>query len=62
MGGWWRWALISRDGVAPSWMVGVSVSVNLPLYCKSRSYLLAPAHLDGPGKRAVNGCGGGGGS
>jgi len=31
MGGWWRWALVSTDGVAPSWMVGVSASVNLPL-------------------------------
>jgi len=27
-----RWALISPDGVAPSWMVGVSASVNLPLH------------------------------
>ena len=33
-GGWWRWALVSPDGVAPSWMVGVSASVNLPLYHK----------------------------
>jgi len=23
-GGWWRWALISPDGVAPSQMVAVS--------------------------------------
>jgi len=29
-GGWWRWALVSPDGVAPSRMVGVSASVNLP--------------------------------
>jgi len=29
--GWWRWALASPDGVAPSWMVCVSASVNLPL-------------------------------
>jgi len=35
----------------------VSASVNLPLHIKSRSSLLAPAHLDGPGKRVVNGCG-----
>jgi len=27
MGGWWRWALVSPDGVAPSQMVGVSASV-----------------------------------
>ena len=53
-GGWWRWALVSPDGVAPSRMVGVSASVNLPLHYKvqSRSSLLAPAHSGGPGKRA----------
>jgi len=33
-GGWWRWALVSPDGVAPSRMVGVSASVNLPLHHK----------------------------
>jgi len=32
MGGWWRWALVSPDGVAPSQMVFVSASVNLPLH------------------------------
>jgi len=31
-GGWWRWALVSPDGVAPSRMIGVSSSVNLPLH------------------------------
>jgi len=31
-GGWWRWALVSPDGVTPSRMVGVSASVNLPLH------------------------------
>jgi len=31
MGGWW-WAPFSPDGVAPSWMVGVYASVNLPLH------------------------------
>ena len=31
---WWRWALISPDGVAPSRMVSVSASVNLPLHHK----------------------------
>jgi len=63
MAGWWRWALVSPDGVAPSWMVCVSASVNLTLHNKSRSSLLAPAHPDGPGKRAVKWlwCGGGGG-
>jgi len=34
MGEWRRWALLSPDGVAPSRMVGVSASVNLPLHHK----------------------------
>ena len=38
MGGWWRWALVSPDGVAPSRMVGVSVSVNLPLHHKVQKF------------------------
>jgi len=29
---WWRWTLLSLDGVAPSQMVCVSASVNLPLH------------------------------
>jgi len=33
-GGWWRWALVSPDGVTLSRMVGVSASVNLPLHHK----------------------------
>ena len=33
-GGWWRWALLSLDGVAPSQMVGVSASDNLLLHHK----------------------------
>jgi len=53
VGEWWRWALVSPDRVAPSQMVGVSASVNLPCTIKSRSFLLAPAHPGGPGKRAV---------
>jgi len=32
VGAWWRWALVSPDGVAPIRMVGVSASVNLPLH------------------------------
>jgi len=32
MGGWWRWALVSLDRVAPSRMIGVSASYNLPLH------------------------------
>jgi len=32
MGGWWRWALVSPDGETPTWMVGVSASLNLLLH------------------------------
>jgi len=47
--------------MAPSRMVSVAASVNLPLTIKSRSSLLAPAHPGGPGKRTVKRlCGGGG--
>ena len=38
MGGWWRWALVSPDGVAPSGRVGVSASVNLPLHHKVQKF------------------------
>jgi len=38
MGGWWRWALVSLDGVAPSRIVGVSASVNLPLHHKVQKF------------------------
>jgi len=31
-----RW--VSPDGVAPSWMVGVSASVNLPLHHKVQKF------------------------
>ena len=37
-GGWWRWAPASPDGVAPSRMVGVSASVNLPLHHKVQKF------------------------
>jgi len=37
-GGWWRWALLSPDGVAPSRTVGVSASVNLPLHRKVQKF------------------------
>ena len=39
IGGWWRWALVSPDGVAPSRMVSVSASVNLPLHHKVQKLL-----------------------
>jgi len=40
MGGWWRWALVSPDGVAPNRMVGVSAFVtgNLPLHHKVQKF------------------------
>ena len=50
-GGWWRLALVSLDGVAPSWMVDVSASVIFPCTIKSRNPFLAPAHPGGPGKK-----------
>jgi len=37
-GGWWRWALVSLDGVVPSRMVDVSASVNLPLHHKVQKF------------------------
>jgi len=37
-GGWWRWALVSPDGVAPSRIVGVSASVHLPLHHKVQKF------------------------
>jgi len=38
MGGWWRWALVSPDGVSPSRMVNVSAFVNLPLHHKVQKF------------------------
>jgi len=38
IGGWWKWALVSPDGVAPSRMFGVSASVNLPLHHKVQKF------------------------
>jgi len=51
-GVWWRWALVSSDGVAPSQMVGVWYLPLLIFPCtiESRSSLLAPAHPGGPEK------------
>jgi len=37
-GGWWWWALGGPDGVAPSQMVGVSSSVDLPLHHKVQKF------------------------
>jgi len=49
-GGWWRWAVVSPDGVAPSQMVGVSVFLNLPLHRKVQKF---SSGTGGSGKRAV---------
>jgi len=38
MGGWWRWALVSPNGVAPSQMVGVSAYVSLPVHHKVQKF------------------------
>jgi len=38
MGGWWRWALVSPDGVVPSGIVYVSAFVNLPLHHKVQKF------------------------
>jgi len=53
MGRIWRWALVSPDGVAPSLMVGVSASVNLPLHYKVQRFSSGSVSPGGPGKRAV---------
>ena len=47
-------SLISPNGEATSWIVGVSASVIFPCTIKSRRrFLLAPAHPGSPGKRAI---------
>jgi len=46
IGGWWRWALLSLDGVAPCRMVGVSASLNLPLHHKDQRF---SSGTDSPG-------------
>jgi len=51
--GWWRWALVSADGVAPSRMASVSASVNLPLHHKVQRFSSGTGSPSGPGKRAV---------
>jgi len=53
MGGWWRWALVSRDGVAPSRMVGVSASVDLPLNHKVQKFSSDTSSPGWSRKRAV---------
>jgi len=45
MGGLWRLALVSLDGVAPRQMVSVFASVNLPLHRKVQKF----SGTDSPG-------------
>ena len=52
-GGWWRWALVSPDGVAPSQMVSVSASVNLPLHHKVQKF---SSGTGSPGWSQKKGC------
>ena len=47
-------ALVSPDGVAPSRMVCVSASVNLPVHHEVQEFSCGtPAYPGGPGKRAI---------
>jgi len=60
MGGWWRWALVSPDGVAPSRMVGVSASVNLPLHHQVQKFSSGTSSLGWSrkkGRKTVVWCG-----
>jgi len=61
-GGWWRWALVCPDGVAPSRMVSVSASVNLPLHYKVQNFSSgtgSPGWSRKKGHKTVVVCGGG---
>ena len=52
-GGWWRCALVSPDGVAPSWRVGVSASANFPLHHKVQKF---SSGTGSPGWSQKKGC------
>jgi len=45
--------MVSPDGVAPSRMVGVSASVNLPLHYKLQKFSSGTGSPGGPGKWAI---------
>ena len=53
LGGWWRWALVSPGAVAPSRVVGVSASVNLPLHHKVQKF---SSGTGSPGWSRKKGC------
>jgi len=52
-GGWWRWALVSPDGVASSQIVSVSASVNLPLHHKVQKFSSGTGSPGWSRKRAI---------
>ena len=52
-GGQWRRALFSTDGVAPSRMVNVSASVNLPLHHKVQKFSSGTGSPGWSVKRAI---------
>jgi len=61
-GGWWRWELVSPDEMAPSQIVGVSASVNLPLHRKVQKFSSGTGSPGWPrkkGRKTVVVCGGG---
>ena len=63
MEGWWRWVLVSPDGVAPSRIVGVSASVNLPLHHEVQKFSSgtgSPGWSQKKGRKMVVVCGSGG--
>jgi len=59
-GGWWRCALVSPDGVAPSRVVCLSASVNLPLHHKVQKFSSgtgSPGWSRKEGRKTVAVCG-----
>jgi len=52
-GGWWRWALVSPDGVASSQMGGLSASVIFPLLHKVQMFSSGTGSPGWSQKRAV---------
>ena len=60
MAGWWRWALVSPDGVAPSQVVSVFASGNLPLHHKFQKFSSGTGSSGWSrkkGRKVVVGCG-----
>jgi len=53
MGGWWRWALVSLDGVVPSRMVSVFAFVNLRLHHEVQKFSSGTGSSGWSRKRAV---------